>query len=273
MIPDFPMAAGRKLTDMPDIITLSDSGACVARKLAADMKSSRLHFHETVTDYTGGTVFSRTADLVTSLFQNTEGIIFIGPCGVMVRAISPHLQSKLTDPPVVVIDVRAGRVGLESCERTRGWSERPLSDSGQYSRRRARNHHHHSDAARTLIVGVGCRRECDAERIVDAVTTAIAQTGATLSEVRFLASADIKAREPGLLAAAKTLGVPLRLISSEEIRTCPKKFTPTPLAMEKVNLPAVAEPAALLAGRRTTLILPKTIKNSVTVAIARENSL
>jgi cobalt-precorrin 5A hydrolase len=271
MIPDFPMAAGRKLTDMPDIITLSDSGACVARKLAADMKSSRLHFHETVTDYTGGTVFSRTADLVTSLFQNTEGIIFIGPCGVMVRAISPHLQSKLTDPPVVVIDV-LGRWAVSLVSGHEGGAN-ALSLTAANILGAEPVITTTSDAARTLIVGVGCRRECDAERIVDAVTTAIAQTGATLSEVRFLASADIKAREPGLLAAAKTLGVPLRLISSEEIRTCPKKFTPTPLAMEKVNLPAVAEPAALLAGRRTTLILPKTIKNSVTVAIARENSL
>ncbi len=40
---------------------------------------------------------------------------------------------------------------------------------------------------------------------------------------------------------------------------------------EKVAVPAVAEPVALLAGRRTELLLPKTIINSVTVAIAREN--
>jgi cobalt-precorrin 5A hydrolase len=108
---------------------------------------------------------------------------------------------------------------------------------------------------------------------VDAVTGALKQAGEELSDVRFLATADIKADEPGLLAAAETLGLPLRLISSEEIRGCRKAFTSTPLAVEKVNLPAVAEPAALLAGRRTTLILPKTILNSVTVAVARENSL
>jgi cobalt-precorrin 5A hydrolase len=40
---------------------------------------------------------------------------------------------------------------------------------------------------------------------------------------------------------------------------------------EKVNLPAVAEPAALLAGRRTRLLLPKTVYHGVTVAIARES--
>jgi cobalt-precorrin 5A hydrolase len=36
-------------------------------------------------------------------------------------------------------------------------------------------------------------------------------------------------------------------------------------------VPAVAEAAALLAGRRTRLILPKKIVNGVTVALARES--
>ena len=256
---------------MPDILTLSDLGAGVVRKLAANIKNSRLHFHDTVTDSTGGAVFSRTADLVTELFRKTDGIIFVGPCGIIVRAMAPLLRSKLTDPPVVVIDV-LGRWAVSLVSGHEGGANalclaaaniigaEPVITTT-------------TDAAKTLIVGVGCRRGCDPEPIVDAVTNAIAQVGATLSEVRLLASAEIKAREPGLLKAAETLGLPLRLISSDEIRACPLDFATTPLAMEKVNLPAVAEPAALLAGRRTTLILPKTIKNSVTVAVARENSL
>jgi cobalt-precorrin 5A hydrolase len=42
---------------------------------------------------------------------------------------------------------------------------------------------------------------------------------------------------------------------------------------KKVKLPAVAEPAALLAGRRTKLILPKITRNGVTVAVAQESFL
>jgi cobalt-precorrin 5A hydrolase len=41
--------------------------------------------------------------------------------------------------------------------------------------------------------------------------------------------------------------------------------------MEKVNLPAVAEPAAMLAGRRTRLLRGKKSYHGVTVALARES--
>lgn len=128
-----------------------------------------------------------------------------------------------------------------------------------------------SDAARTIIVGVGCRRGCTAQAIVAAVRGTLNDNSIAVDEVRFLASADIKADEPGLIQAAAELGIPLRLIASDEIRACIREFNPTPLAQERVNMPAVAEPVALLAGRRTTLIRPKTIRNGVTVAIARED--
>ena len=255
---------------MPDILTLSDSGANVARKLAARMENCRLHFHDIVSDKTGGAVFSRTSDLVAALFPDTDGMIFIGPCGVMVRAVAPHLRSKLSDPPVVVIDI-LGRWAVSLLSGHEGGAN-ALSLAAANILGAEPVITTTTDAAKSLIVGVGCRLGCRADAIVDAVTDAIARAGAGISNVRYLASADIKADEPGLLEAAETLGVPLRLIASDEIQACRRDFSTTPLALEKVNLPAVAEPSALLAGRRTTLILPKMIKNSVTVAIARENS-
>jgi cobalt-precorrin 5A hydrolase len=65
--------------------------------------------------------------------------------------------------------------------------------------------------------------------------------------------------------------VPLSLVSSSEIRQCAKAFAKSALAQKKVNLPAVAEPAALLAGRRTKLLLPRQTIAGVTVAVARED--
>jgi cobalt-precorrin 5A hydrolase len=89
--------------------------------------------------------------------------------------------------------------------------------------------------------------------------------------VRLLASADIKKDEEGLIEAARLLGIPLRFIGSEEIRASKKKFARSEFVEKVVKLPAVAEPAALLAGRRTRLILPRMTSGPVTVAIARES--
>lgn len=37
-------------------------------------------------------------------FQQENGILFIGACGIAVRTIAPFLKDKLTDPPVLVMD-------------------------------------------------------------------------------------------------------------------------------------------------------------------------
>jgi cobalt-precorrin 5A hydrolase len=130
-----------------------------------------------------------------------------------------------------------------------------------------------TEALKNVIVGVGCRRGAKAEAIMEAVKEALDKAGAKLEEVRMLASADIKMNEQGLIAAAHNLGLSLRFISSEEIATTTREFGRSKFVEDKVHLPAVAEPSALLAGRRTQLILPRTIFHGVTVAIARERCL
>jgi cobalt-precorrin 5A hydrolase len=89
--------------------------------------------------------------------------------------------------------------------------------------------------------------------------------------VRWLASVEFKGDEAGLLAAAAELALPLRLISAAEIRQTPLEFAHSSFVQEQVDVPAVAEPAALLAGRRTRLLLTKQVLHGVTVAIAEED--
>jgi cobalt-precorrin 5A hydrolase len=130
-----------------------------------------------------------------------------------------------------------------------------------------------TEAVKNLIVGVGCRRGAAAGAIVAAIREALTLAGCELARVRLVATAEIKADEPGLREAARELGLPLRLVSAEEIRQTVRPFAHSDFVQEKVDLPAVAEPAALLAGRRTQLILPRQVLHSVTVAIARESCM
>ena len=131
-----------------------------------------------------------------------------------------------------------------------------------------------TEAVKDLIVGVGCRRGArrrrDRGRNSRGIVAGRLRSGprATVGLRRDQGRrARIAVRRPG------ELGLPLRLVAAEEIRHTARAFEHSDFVQEKVDLPAVAEPAALLAGRRTQLLLPKQILHGVTVAIARENCM
>ncbi|MDI6800315.1 MAG: cobalamin biosynthesis protein [Actinomycetota bacterium] len=256
---------------MVDVILLSKAGREVAQRLMDEMPELRLHAHKVADLGSQGAVFESLLQLVADIFIESSGIIFIGPCGAIVRAIAPHLKGKLCDPTVVVVDVKARYAISLVGAHEGGGNDLALSVSNIINAEPVVTTT--SEAVKSLIVGVGCRRGSTRDSIMAAVDLALSRIRAEISDVRILATVDIKKDEQGLKEAAAQLKVPLRFISSDEIRESFFNFDITPLAKDRVHLPAVAEPAALLGGRRTRLILQKIKLDGVTVAIAKENSL
>lgn len=256
------------------LITLSPEGAQVMARLAAHWPQADRYIHACAAaapEAAGATTFESVMALSTELFHPRRGLIYIAPCGVVVRAIAPHLKHKLSDPAVVVVDVRGrwavsllsgheGGANDLALEAANALGAEPVITTT-------------SEAQKRIIVGIGCRRGVGEDVIIEAIRGGLERAGLCVDDVRLLASADLKANEQGLIDAARTLGLPLRFIAGDEIRASSRDFTHYDFVQEKVNLPAVAEPAALLAGRRTELLLRRTIINGVTVAVARENSL
>lgn len=253
------------------VISLSPQGALLADTLAAAFQECDVYLHESVSGFPSARPFSGIVELSAEIFQEYEGLVYIVPCGVVVRAIAPCLRHKTVDPAVVVVDV-GGRFAVSLLSGHEGGANELAMKVGNILSAEPVISTT-TEALKTLIVGIGCRRGIEAETIVHAVKTALAELHSTPDQVRLLASADVKAAEEGLLSASRMLGIPLRLISSDEIRTTPKDFQHSDFVATAVNLPAVAEPAALLAGRRTTLVLRKKIFDGVTVAIAKESCL
>ena len=251
------------------LISLSPAGARITRQLREGLGGAEIYLHESAGCSDSAIRFESIIVLTEEIFDRYEGLVYVAPCGVVVRAVAGVLRDKHTDPAVVVVD-GGGRYAVSLLSGHEGGANdlavtvanllggEPVITTT-------------TEALKNVVVGIGCRRGMTGEAIVAAVRQTLRQGNVELGEVRFLASADLKSHEAGLMEAAKTLCVPLRFLPAAEIRRWGKAFHASDFVQEKVDLPAVAEPAALLAGRRTTLIWPKTIYPGITVALARED--
>ena len=250
------------------VISLSDAGARVAARLAAARDGLDVYLHASVAELPQAPRFQRVLELTAELFRACQGLIYVAPMGLVVRALAPCLEHKSTDPAVVVVDV-GGRWAVSLLGGHEGGANQLALDVANLLGCEPVITTT-TEAVKDLIVGVGCRRGIPGPSIVAAIREGLAAAGCELARVRLLASADVKAHEPGLWEAARELGLPLRIIAADEIAGSVRAFEHSQFVEEMVGLPAVAEPAALLAGRRTRLILPKKALHGVTLAIARE---
>ena len=250
-------------------ITLCNEGARVVARLTERMESCDAFVHECVAELPQAKRFARIVELTGEIFASYRGLIYVAPTGVVVRAIAPYLSHKTEDPAVVAVDV-GGRWAVSLLSGHEGGANalalavanilaaEPIVTTT-------------TEAVKNLIVGVGCRRGAAREAVAAAVREALAMVGAACDRVRWLASIEFKGDEAGLVAAAAELALPLRLISAAEIRHTPLEFARSAFVQEQVDVPAVAEPVALLAGRRTRLLLTRQVLHGVTVAIAEED--
>lgn len=253
------------------IITLSKKGLILAEKLKESMFASDVFVHCDVDTDSFVQTFDRVVALTDQIFASYQRIIYIMPTGVVVRAIAPKAQSKLTDPAVVAIDV-AGRFAISLLSGHEGKANDLTLDVANILDAEPVISTT-TEAEKIFIVGIGCRKNAKSSDIIRAIKQGARDASINIEEVRLLASADIKRNEAGLLEASGKLNIPIRFISSDQIRNTRRDFKCHQFVQEKVNLPAVAEPAAVLAGIRTKIILPRIVHDHVTVAIAKESCL
>ena len=124
----------------------------------------------------------------------------------------------------------------------------------------------------SLVVGVGASRGAPDDEIETLVRAGLAEAGLAVASVRALATADVKAGEPGILAVAARYGWSLLTFPADAL-AAQDVPNPSEVVRAAVGTPSVAEAAALLGartyGRDAALVLPKRAAAMATVAIAR----
>ncbi|MGW3340408.1 precorrin-3B C(17)-methyltransferase [Streptomyces sp. NPDC001009] len=116
----------------------------------------------------------------------------------------------------------------------------------------------------SLVVGVGASKGAPAEEVLGLIGEALREAGLSVLSVAELATVDAKSEEPGIVAAAERLGVPLVTYPADELAavTVPN---PSDAPLAAVGTPSVAEAAALRQGGE--LLVPKR-KSAATPAMA-----
>lgn len=106
----------------------------------------------------------------------------------------------------------------------------------------------------TLVVGVGASKGAPVEEVLGLVKEGLREAGLSMASVAELATVDAKAGEPGIVEAARLLGVPLVTHSAEELAGVDVP-NPSDAPLAAVGTPSVAEAAALVGGGE--LLVPK----------------
>lgn len=89
------------------VIAFSQKGetlACSLRKKLAESGCEAEGYAPSRHAAEGLTPFQDLGSLTGKLFAEKEILIFVGACGIAVRAVAPHVKSKLHDPGVLVVD-------------------------------------------------------------------------------------------------------------------------------------------------------------------------
>jgi cobalt-precorrin 5A hydrolase len=122
-----------------------------------------------------------------------------------------------------------------------------------------------------IVAGLGCRKDCDAEEILRLVERALTLAALPSSALAALATSAFKSEAAAPREAAKTLGLPLVLISDDALREAePRAATASPASLKATGFAVVAESAALAAaGAGSTLLLPRIKGTNATCALAK----
>ncbi|MEU9091431.1 precorrin-3B C(17)-methyltransferase [Streptomyces sp. NPDC048428] len=106
----------------------------------------------------------------------------------------------------------------------------------------------------SLAVGVGASRDAPEDEVLGLIRDTLEEAGLSPLSVAELVTVDAKAGEPGIVAAAARLNVPLRTYPAEELARIEVPH-PSDAPLAAVGTPSVAEASALAGGGE--LLVPK----------------
>jgi len=242
------------------IISLTDRGCDLAQQLSLQIPAQHKHKPRPFTA------------LVQQLFTAKHPLIFITATGIAVRSLAPVIKSKLSDPPVLVMDEQ-GRFVIPLLSGHEGganeWA-REISEllDAQLVVTTAANYQ-----KPVYVLGMGCDKGCPESYLQALIDEHISDD--TLQRVTAISSIDLKQNEEALVALAKRLNLPFICYPATTLNKVVDQLSyKSDIVYREVGCYGVAEAAALihasyLTNQKSELALIKHKNKRATVALAR----
>lgn len=245
------------------IIAMTEAGQALGKRLQAQLPESRLHVKP-----------KPFAETVQGFFKTGEPLLFICATGIVMRTLAPVIDSKLQDPPVLVLD-ELGRFVIPLLSGHEGganqWGNEVAERLGAELVMTTANAYLNP----VYTLGMGCERNCPLGYLESLMLEALAQVGLSPEEIAGLYSIDIKADEPHLIELAKKYQWPFITYDADALKAVePLLSTRSEYVFKTVGVYGVAESAALLGVQNLTQTSPELCLNKIknpkaTCAVAR----
>lgn len=121
-----------------------------------------------------------------------------------------------------------------------------------------------------IVAGIGSRKGVAAEEVVALIERALAEANVERASLSAIVTAEAKAKEHGIVAAAQSLNVPFKAISQDRMQATKNGVTWSAQSERLFGVASVSETSALAAaGEGSTLVLARIMSASATCALAR----
>jgi cobalt-precorrin 5A hydrolase len=254
-----------KLTD-PAVVVVDDRGLHAVSLVSGHIGQANLYTRQiahilgadpvitTATDVNHLPSMDVLADKLNLFIETPETIKTINMAFLENKTIGLHDPLNLISPWISKkwIHTDSGHLPRVVCD----WQEKTVSRETLVLR------------PRVLVVGIGCNRHTRFETLMDFFTATLAAAGISRHSISMLATSDIKQDEPGILALAAHLHLPIRFYDKHRLSSVKTIQTPSKMVEKHLGVQSVCEAAAILASNSGTLVLPKQKNPDVTLAAA-----
>ncbi len=254
------------------IVVIREEGLDIARKLHQTEPDWHLWGPKITEPKESEFVFEpRFKDWLKNHFDKYDGFVCFMAAGIVVRALSPLVKHKTTDPGVVVSD-EYGRQAISLLGGHEGGANNlaycvanaigavPVITTG-------------TEALKEYVLGIGCRKNASYQSLHKLVTKVLNEVNVTPEQIRCISTIDLKKEEPCILKLAETFQCPIRIFSQREIIASDLNITSSEFVENMIGVPGVCEPTSLMASHYGNLIVEKTTEDGCAVALVKESSV